>query len=175
MRATINLFEGRPDPSVKTWDLPAWGHPLARTVMPLFIRMDDRLVPAGTAFWIGRSVSFVLTAMHTVKWALQHEGRFDRELTTGEMPRQAELKRTALYVLHTEEATAEAGRISFIPLENLSGGPPGDVVSAILNSRMAVSPDRFPSASTRRASVRQSGASAIATSSRATASPLTRC
>ena len=82
----MNLLEGRPRTEVKTWDLPAWGHPLSRIVLPLFIRSENELLPAGTAFWVGRNIPFVLTAMHTVKWAMGLEGRFDQALSSGELP-----------------------------------------------------------------------------------------
>lgn len=124
----IDVFEHRPDPQTRTWDLPAWGHPLSRIVLPLFIRDGDLLVPAGTAFWVGRHVAFVLTATHTVVDALRRDGRFDRALASGPLPAQAALKNVGLYVLHPNGLGPDAGRFSLVPLETLNGGYPLDAI-----------------------------------------------
>lgn len=124
---TIDLFDGRPSPEARSWDLPPWGHPLGRAVLPLFIRAENRLIPAGSAFWVGRAPSFAVTAMHNVAEALKLDGRFDQALSRGALPTEGELRNVGLYVLHTEAVSAAGGRATFVPFENVHGGPPGDV------------------------------------------------
>lgn len=124
----MNLSEHRAGPEQRIWDLPPWGHPLAKIVLPLFIRADNLLIPAGTAFWVGRSVSFVITATHTIAEAMKLDGRFDQMLSSGEWPEALTLKNVSLFVLHTDEATDNGGRITLVPIETLNGGSPGDVI-----------------------------------------------
>lgn len=124
----FELFEGRTDPDQREWEAPAWGSALSKMVLPLFITSGDRYIPIGTAFWVGRKVSFVMTAMHNVHEALRHEGRYDRELASGRLPPHLDLKTAGLCVLHQDEVTTENVRFTLTPLENLHGAPPTDVV-----------------------------------------------
>lgn len=125
---TINLFAHRPDPAQRSWDLPMWGHPLSKGVLPLFIRAGGLLRPIGTAFWVGSGVPFVVSAMHNLTEALRHEPRYERLLASGDLPAKVDLKNAGLYVLHQDEVTPERGRFTLLPLETANGGPLGDAV-----------------------------------------------
>lgn len=127
-KITFNLFEGRTGPDQREWEAPAWGSSLSKMVLPLFITSGDRYIPVGTAFWVGRKVSFVMTAMHNVHETLRHEGRWDHQLASGRLPPHLDLKAAGLCVLHQDEVTAENARFTITPLENLHGAPPTDVV-----------------------------------------------
>lgn len=123
----IDLYEYRSDYSRPTWDLPAWGHIVSKGVLPLFVEHSDRLHPVGTAFWAGRSVRFVITALHNIAEALKHDQRFERLFCSGNLPIQANL-RSALYVLHQDHVSETGARFTLLPLETVDGGPPSDVV-----------------------------------------------
>ncbi|MCK6105457.1 serine protease [Brevundimonas sp. EYE_349] len=125
--ATVNLYDHRPSPEARTWDLPPWGHVLSKGVLPLFIRIGPRLMPIGTAYWLGGNAPFVMTALHCIAEALRHEPRYERFLAAGNLPASLDLTNCAFYVLHQDDCTADGGRITLIPLESVDAGPPGDV------------------------------------------------
>ena len=123
----VNLFDYRADAAHRTWDLPSWGHPLSKCVVPLFIQAEGRCYPVGTAFWIGPKVHFIVTAMHNIHDALRFEPRFERMLAAGELPSSVNLRRTGLSVLHQDEVTSASARFSLISVPTINGAPPGDV------------------------------------------------
>lgn len=123
----INLTECRKNPSDRTWELPSWGHVLSKMVLPLFIQAQGRYHPIGSAFWIGRKVQFIITALHNIHEALRYEPRLERLLAAGMLPSSAELNRAGLSVLHQDDVTETTARFSLIPLRTINGGPPGDV------------------------------------------------
>lgn len=125
---TINLYDHRPHPEDKTWELPPWGHVLSKGVLPLFMRVEGVLLPIGTAFWVGGGVPLVMTAFHNVVEALRHEPRYRHLLSTGSFPEKVDLKNVGFYVLHQDDCRADAGRLTLLPLESINAGPPGDVV-----------------------------------------------
>lgn len=124
---TMNLRDFRQDPAQRTWELPPWGHPLSKCVLPLFIQANGRYLPIGTAFWVGPKVQFILTAVHNIEAALRHEPRLEHLRITGQWPERAKLTQTGLSVLHQDFVTTSRAHISLTPLETINGGPPGDV------------------------------------------------
>jgi hypothetical protein len=126
-RVPINLRDHRTDPMARNWDLPPWGHPLSWCVLPLFIQGGGRLYPIGTAFWIGPKVQLVITAMHNVEAARDHEPRLERILAAGDFPSAMELKHAGFSVLHPGDLTGTGGTFTITPIRSIDGGPPGDV------------------------------------------------
>lgn len=123
----INMQEHRPSPDVRTWDLPPWGHILSKLVLPLFMRVDQKLIPIGTAYWLGGGVPFVMTALHCITEALRYQPQYERMFASDKLPSSVDLKNCAFYILHQDECTDDGGRITLIPLESVDAGPPTDV------------------------------------------------
>lgn len=105
-----------------------WGHLLSKGVLPLFLRVGDKLEPVGTAFWVGRNIPFVVTALHNVAETLRREPQYERLLASGNLPEQVNLETVALYVLHQDEVRPGRRRFTLLPLESVNAGPPTDVV-----------------------------------------------
>jgi len=124
----FDIYEHRLDPEQAHWELPAWGHALGLFALPLFVTFEERYIPIGTAFRIGQGVGFVLTANHNVREALKRDGRFDRELTSTQLPPNLDLRNAGLCVLHQVVGSDGVLRLTFTPLENVHGAPPTDVV-----------------------------------------------
>lgn len=122
----MNLFDGR-EGMEKSWLLPPWGHLLGLAVYPLFIEVDGRVKPIGTAFNVGGGVNITITAFHCVEEAIRLDPKLNRVLTNGGVLKDGTLERCGLYVLRNFR-TDEGIQFSFVPLEHVSGGPPADVV-----------------------------------------------
>ncbi len=139
---TIPIEEYRTDPTHRTWDLPSWGHPLSRMVLPLFITSNDSYRPIGTAFWFGNAIAFVFTATHNVYEALRREGRFDHHIASGEFPLNFELRNSGLCVLHQDSIRDSRATMTMTPLESMHGAPPTDAIigyPVFVNGRQTVS------------------------------------
>jgi hypothetical protein len=124
----IEIEKYRNDPSSRQWELPPWGHPISQGVLPIFITFEDRLFPVGTAFTIGRGVTFVVSAAHNIREAWKHEERLDHLLAAREIPSSIELQHVGFSVLHHRPNGRGGIDISIWPLENVIGAPPTDVV-----------------------------------------------
>jgi hypothetical protein len=118
----------RGDPSSRQWDLPSWNHPLAQGVLPLFVTFEDHLFPVGTAFTVGRGVTFVVSAAHNIREAWKYERRLHHLLTATNLPRSISLKQAGISVLH--QRPNGRGGVSFTiwPLETVEAAPPTDLV-----------------------------------------------
>lgn len=127
-KVSFNLNDHRPDPAVRTWDLPPWGHVMSKCVLPLFLRIGRTLQPIGSAYWVAGKTPFVMTALHCVTETLRHEERYARRFAAGDLPEKIDLSETALYVLHQDDCEGERRRFTLLPLESVNAGPPGDVV-----------------------------------------------
>lgn len=125
---SIPIEKYRTDPSSRRWELPAWDHPFGQGIFPLFISFEDHLFPVGSAFTIGRGVTFLVTAAHNIQEAWHYEERLSHLLTTRPTPEQVTLKQAGFSVLHY--TMDDNGRMSFLiwPMENVQGAPPTDVV-----------------------------------------------
>jgi len=55
------------------WEIPAWGHPLALGVYPLFLRNERYLAPAGTVFCIS-NLGISVTSLQNVLGAARSNG-----------------------------------------------------------------------------------------------------
>lgn len=126
----INFEEHRPDPSVRQWELPAWGHPLSQGVLPLFLVVDDNLFPIGTAFTVGKSMRFLLTAEHTIAEAIKHEPALEKLRIQGRLPPKADLTRAQLSVLYQRRDSHDKIEFMLWPIQHVDGAPPTDVVFA---------------------------------------------
>jgi hypothetical protein len=124
---TLNLRDQRAHSAQRTWELPSWGHPLSKCILPLFIQSEGRYHPIGTAFWIGPGVQFIVTAMHNIAAAFRFEPRLQRLHAAGELPSSASLNHTGLSVLHYDDVTGTNARFCLIPVLTINGAPPGDV------------------------------------------------
>src|SRR5262249_54560768 len=118
---TMEIEEYRADPSSRQWELPPWGHPISQGILPLFITFEGRLFPVGTAFTIGRSVPFIVTAAHNIREVLKYEPRLSHLLTERDLPKAIDLKLAGISVLH--HAVNESGHITLNiwPLETVEG------------------------------------------------------
>src|SRR5260370_39375879 len=108
---TIEIEKYRDDPSRRQWDLPPWGHPFSQGILPLFMTCEDHLFPVGTAFTIGRGVTFVMSAAHNIREAWKYEERLSHLLHARDMPKSVNLKHAGISVLHHRQN--ENGGISF--------------------------------------------------------------
>ena len=124
----LNLQEYRADPTERVWELPAWGHPAAMMVMPLFLNIESRFTPIGTAFAVGRGLGLVMSALHNIVLALAEDPRFDRARSQGSLPAAATLERAGLSVLHQVPNDAGGLTLNFLPLSSIEGAPPTDIV-----------------------------------------------
>lgn len=123
----INMFDGRPDASCREWELPSFGHPLSKFVLPLFVLAEGRYRPIGTALWVGPKVQFLLTAMHNITEAFRFEPKLERMFVQGDLPPSVTLNRASLWVLHQGSTSESEHKFSLIPIQTVNGGPPGDV------------------------------------------------
>jgi len=130
MEIEIPIGSFRTDPSQSWWDLPSWGHPLSQGVFPLFLSLDSRLIPIGTAFAVGRGIAFVISAEHNIRETLNHEQRLRHLRTVDELPEVVTFKDVGLSVLYQRWSNEAKTEIQFAlwPLETFAGAPPSDVV-----------------------------------------------
>ncbi|MGE0769783.1 MAG: hypothetical protein AB7L90_25370 [Hyphomicrobiaceae bacterium] len=94
------------------------------------VTIDDHLFPIGTAFTVGKTVRFLLTAEHTIAEAIKHEPVLDRLRTEGRLPAQADIKRAQLCVLYQRKGADDSIEFMIWPIEHVNGAPPTDVVFA---------------------------------------------
>lgn len=122
----MNLFDFR-EGVESTWLLPPWGYPLGIGVNPLFLELDGRVRPIGTAFNLGGGVGFTITAWHCIEEAIKQDRALSRRLGLGETPAASTLRKGGLYILRNY--AIEGGiHFRFVALEHVTAGPPGDVV-----------------------------------------------
>ena len=122
----MNLFDFRKGEET-TWLLPPWGYALGIGVNPLFLELDGRIRPIGTAFNLGGGVGFTVTAWHCIEEAIRQDPALSRRMNLGETPAASTLQRGGLYILRNY---AIEGGVQFrlVALEHVTAGPPGDVV-----------------------------------------------
>lgn len=125
-----SIDEYRKHPEDQTWDLPPWGHPLSKGILPLCMSFEDMLFPIGTAFTIGRGIGFVVTAMHNIREAWKREPRLAHLLQARDLPRSVDMREVGFSVFH--HRVNASGEISFtiLPLQTVDGAPPTDVAFA---------------------------------------------
>jgi hypothetical protein len=128
MQVQIEIEKYRKNSSSRQWELPAWGHPISQGVLPLFITFEGRLFPVGTVFTIGRGITFVISAFHNIREAWKHEERLAHLLFTPELPKSIDLRSAGISVLHHRPNDRGGMDITILPLENVAGAPPTDVV-----------------------------------------------
>jgi hypothetical protein len=99
-------------------------------VFPLFIVVAERLIPVGTAFAVGHGISFVISAEHNIREALNHERRLRHLLTAATLPEAITLKEVGISVLHQRwvDDTRAAIHYTLWSLQTVAGAPPSDVV-----------------------------------------------
>lgn len=125
----MNLREYRQSTDQTEWELPAWGHPIAQGVMPLFISIHGRLFPVGTAFTTGK-MHFVVTATHNIEQIMARDERLSHKLSRGRLDGAHNLSDGhALYVVH-HRASRDRADFTFWPLRTIDGASPMDVVFA---------------------------------------------
>jgi hypothetical protein len=59
-------IEGARKPGKNIWEIPSWGRPLALGVYPFFVTINQRLIPAGTAFCISK-LGVSMTSLRNVR------------------------------------------------------------------------------------------------------------
>ena len=126
----IPIAKYRKSPLDREWELPPWGHPLSRGVLPLFVTFEGRLFPVGTAFTIGRGVVFVVSAAHNVREAWKFEERLSHLLFKDELPSSIELQEVGLSILYQRPEENGDIEVTIWPLETGDGAPPTDIVFA---------------------------------------------
>lgn len=125
---TLNFRDHRLDPSTRSWDLPPWGHDASMMVMPLFVSVDERMIPIGSAYSVGGGLGFVMSASHNIMDAMSREPLFDRVRTAGHLSGAISLSSVGLSVLHQRPKGAGRVDLSFLPLKSIEGAPPTDIV-----------------------------------------------
>jgi Trypsin-like peptidase domain len=105
----------------------AWGHPIGRSVYPLFIRENDRLFFIGTAFLISR-FGFILTAAHCIFDGIYREPHLAHLRNDFETQGSFDLNQIGFSVLVHYPISTNSIRSHLLPLENIGGAPPTDVV-----------------------------------------------
>lgn len=125
---TLNFRDHRPDPSLRVWDLPPWGHNASMMVMPLFVSVNERMIPVGSAYSIGSGLGFVMSASHNIMEAVSRDSRFDRARTAGHLSGSINLSNVGLSVLHQRPIGPGNVDLSFLPLRSIEGAPPTDIV-----------------------------------------------
>ena len=124
---SMNIYDFRQNEGDSTWTLPPWGYPLGIGINPLFLEVEKRIWPVGTAFNTGGGANITLTAFHCIEEAIRHEPSLHRQLLENGELKNGTLNRANLYILRNYN-TAEGVQFSFVPLEHVAGGPPADVV-----------------------------------------------
>ena len=106
-------------------------------VFPLFLTIDMRLIPIGTAFVVGRFGSFVLSATHNIGEALKQEPGFE-QLASRLFEGTIDLKRIYLSVLY--QSTDDTGQTQLMlwPIETFSSPCPTDVVIGSLQAAAGI-------------------------------------
>jgi hypothetical protein len=125
---TINFDSYKIDPSDTTWALPAWGHPASLGILPLFVTVDNCLIPIGTACSTGRGIKFIVSAEHNIRESLKYEVTLKHLLFEQKLPENIQLKDVGLSVLIQHVSENDQVHVSIVPLENIDGGPPTDIV-----------------------------------------------
>lgn len=138
----FNLRDALSDPDQREWDLPAWGHDASLMVMPLFMTVEDRLIPIGSAFALGGGIGLVMSALHNIMHAIAQEPRFDQRRIAGTLSGSITLDTIGLSVLHQVPHGPTEHALSLLPLTTIEGAPPTDLV--IGSVRM---PERTPTLS----------------------------
>lgn len=125
----IPIEKYRKSPSESLWDLPVWGHPLAQGVLPLFFGVAGKLIPIGTAFTLGSTVAFVVTALHNLVEVFDHELRLQHLVRASTLPEAIDVREVEMYVLHQRVSDGDPSelRMTLWPLESFTGAPPSDV------------------------------------------------
>lgn len=108
----------------RTWELPAWGHPLSLGVFPLLVEeSESELRTIGTAFNIGRA-GILATAGHLlVEESLKRDRRGLRLLHEPWFPKSLELSEYGnhgLYILYSL-AGHEQLHVRLLPIQKASG------------------------------------------------------
>lgn len=125
----MNLREYRGSLDEWEWELPAWGHPIAQGVMPLFIGVHGRLFPIGTAFTTGK-IHFMVTATHNIEQIMARDPRFAHRIGQERLDGSHNLSEGhALYVLHNR-AEGDVAHLTLLPLRTIDGASPTDVLFA---------------------------------------------
>ena len=117
------------DGTETSWSLPGWHQSLGRSVFPLMLRRERRLIPIGTAYCISKT-GLVATATHCVLEALKHE-------PSGQLknaPGQHDLQDVALYILHYSVACSGIAAFRNIPIDNLAGDWENDAILGVLRT-----------------------------------------
>jgi hypothetical protein len=127
MLIPIEKYRNSPDDCL--WDLPVWGHPLAQGVLPLFFGVAGKLLPIGTAFTLGSTVAFVVSALHNILEVFDHELRLQHLVSAPTLPEAIDVREVEVYVLHqrVNDSNASELRMTLWPVESFTGAPPSDV------------------------------------------------
>lgn len=154
----ISLFDGRNGEEPK-WELPRYGHPLARGVFPLRAKptetssiVGERL---GTAFCVGR-FGILATAMHCFIESLGYSGNARLQMRRiDDWPKSSALKDVELFVTwHQVYDDKNGATVKTIPLTHLAASPPSDLLLGsapliedlpLLSLRMSFRPPRIGS------------------------------
>lgn len=122
----IDLNKYRPE-GATCWELPPWGHKISRGVFPLLTKVDNHLLPTGTAFAIS-STGVLMTALHNVRESLKHHPRGQSLLQREELPEHLDLGRIGLFALHNHWVDRERLQINLWSIEGGHGAPPSDIL-----------------------------------------------
>jgi hypothetical protein len=119
-------IEATRQPGKNTWEIPAWGHPLALGVYPFFVTKNRRLIPVGTAFCIS-SLGVSITALHNTLEAARRycENDFMRQMDT--LSAGYTMKDIGMALFHHQALPGGTLSGNISSLEFIEGAPPTDV------------------------------------------------
>ncbi|MEM9494992.1 MAG: hypothetical protein AAGA09_03230 [Pseudomonadota bacterium] len=123
----MNIYDFRDDPNATEWTLPAWGYPLAVGVNPLFIELDDRIWPIGTAFNLGGGIGITVSAFHCIEEALKRQPTRNNQRLFNREIKDGTLERCNFFILRSYRTGKTQIQFHFLPLEKISAGPPADI------------------------------------------------
>lgn len=84
---------------ITTWDIPAWGRPLALGIYPFFVTRGRHLLPKSTAFCISK-LAISLTSLHNIRTAASNHWHTNSKRKTEDLPGYFSMKDLGMAIFH---------------------------------------------------------------------------
>jgi hypothetical protein len=120
-------IEAARQPGRSVWEIPAWGHPLALGVYPLFVTRERRILPIGTAFCISK-LGVSVTALHNIRESFRRRLHDDSPYQMEGMPARYTFKDkgAGMAVFHHQVLSGHRLSGNIWNLESVDGALPTD-------------------------------------------------
>ena len=119
-------IEATRQPGINTWELPAWGRPLALGVYPCFITKNRSLIPVGTTFCISK-LGISLTALHNIREAVRHHLNEDFPGKMESLPDHSAGKDIGMAVFHHKVLHGKSFSGNMLNVTFIAASPTTDV------------------------------------------------